>query len=198
MRNHHSHLAWAEFGFEAPVRDAFLKQYGVDLWETNDFDKTAWRRLRGEAYTQFYREARQLVNSYGKRMGLHISQTMDMEPEHGASMEMHFDWRAWIDEGLADSITMKEVWPRTAFAEDILSHTRPKGVDVIFSPYANHIWKQPGGARVCADRIHLARANGFDGFQFYENCAIMRAQSDGRVDMVQPELREVFKREFGT
>ena len=196
VRNHHSHLAWGEFGFEAPVRDAFLSRHGVDIWETDDFDPAAWRRLRGEAYTQFYREARQLVDAYGKRMGVHVSQTMDMEPEEGAAMGIHFDWRSWIDEGMADSVTLKEIRPRTAFGEEIFAHTRPRGATVVFSPYANNIWKGCGGARICADRIRFAREHGCDGFQFYENCAIMRAQPNGYLKMVQPELREVFRREF--
>ena len=81
-------------------------------------------------------------------------------------------------------------------AEEILSHTRPKGVPVIFSPFANNIWGRPGGAQVCADRIRSAREGGYDGFQYYESCAVMRAHPDGRLEMEQPELREVLRREF--
>lgn len=196
FRHHHTHLAWAEFGFEKPVRDEFLARHGVDIWETDDFDRAVWRRLRGEAYTQFFRETRQIVDSCGKRMGLHVSRTMDIEPEQGASMEMHQDWRTWIDEDLADSVTMKEVWPRTAFAEEILSHTRPKGIPVMFSPFANNIWRQPGGAQVCADRIRQAREGGYDGFQYYENCAIVQPRPEGRIEVVHPEIADVFQREF--
>src|SRR5262249_46085303 len=60
VRNHNHDFAWAEYGFERPVRDEFLKRHGVDIWETDDFDKAAWRRLRGEAYTEFCREAKKL------------------------------------------------------------------------------------------------------------------------------------------
>ena len=119
VRNHHSTLAWREFGFEKPVRDEFLKRYGVDLWKTDDFDLAAWRQLRGEAYTQFYRRVRELTRRHGKPMGLHISPTTGvMEPEQGAAMEIHWDWRRWLREGLCDSVTMKEIWPRTSLAEE--------------------------------------------------------------------------------
>lgn len=194
-RHHHSPLAWAEFGFEQPVRDEFLKRYGVDIWKTDDFDRAAWRRLRGEAYTQFYREARVLTKRHGKPLGIHIEPGQCMEPEQGACMEMHLDWRTWIEEGLADSVTMKELWPRTRFAEEVLSHTRRKGIEAIFCPYANGLWQQPGGEKVVADWIRLARENDYDGYQFYENAAVVRATQDGRIVMEQPALREIFRRE---
>jgi len=197
VRNHHSPFAWAEFGFEAPVLRAFKERYGVDLAQTDDFDRAAWRRLRGEAYTAFYREARALTQSFGKPLGLHVSQTMCTEPEFGCAMDIHWDWRAWLDDGLADSVTMKEVWPRTRFAEDVLSHARPMGIPVIFCPYANNLWGSSGGERVVADRIRLAREGGYDGFQYYECASVMRARPDGALVMRQPALRDVFRRNFG-
>ena len=114
-------------------------------------------------------------------------------------MDIHCDWRAWLDEGLADSVTLKEIWPRTRFAEEILAHTRPRGIPVIFCPYANarYLW-QPGapGVAVCADWIRLAREGGFDGYQFYECAAVVRATPGGDVVMEQPALRDLFRQEF--
>jgi hypothetical protein len=196
MRNHHSPLAWAEFGFEEPVVEAFKERYGIDLLTTDDFDRPAWRRLRGEAYTEFYREVRQLVKPRGKKLGLHISQSMCLEPEFGCAMDIHWDWRTWLNESLADSITMKEVWPHSRFGEEVTKHTRPGGVPVIFCPYANTLWSAPGGAEVCARRIQLAREHGFDGFQYYECASVVRGTKDGRIIMEQPALKEVFQKEF--
>jgi len=196
VRNHHSHLTWGEYGFEQPVRDAFLERYGVDIWATDDFDPAALRCLRGEQYTQFYRQAADLIRSRDRKLGLHVSVTMDCDPQVGGSMGMHFDWRTWLDEALADSVTMKEIYPRTPLAEEVLSRTRPKGVPVIFSPYANNIWGRGKGIVTLADRIRLAREGGYDGFQLYENCAVMRAYPDGQLKLEYPELRDLFRREF--
>jgi hypothetical protein len=196
VRNHHSPHAWAEFGFEQPIVDAFRERYGVDLLSTDDFDKAAWRRLRGEAYTEFYREARQLAQSYGKPLGLHISPTLAMAPDQGAPMEIHCDWRRWLEEGLADSITMKEIWPRTRLAEEVMAYTRPRGLPVVFCPYANNLWNVAGGEAVVADWIRLAREGGFDGYQFYECSAVVRATPEGRIVMEQPALAELLSREF--
>jgi hypothetical protein len=155
----------------------------------------ALRKLRGEAYTQFYREARDLAHSYDKPVGLHVSISMDMEPEHGAAMEIHWDWRRWIDEGLADSVTMKEVWPGTRFAQEILSHTRPLGVPVIFCPW-NSVWQGAGNERVIEEWIRAAREGGYDGYQFCECCAILRALPDGRVVNQRPQVAEIFRQNF--
>jgi hypothetical protein len=202
VRNHHSILAWGELGFEQPVVDEFQTRYGVDLLSTDDFDRAAFRKLRGEAYTQFYREARELVKSYGKRLGLHVSTTMDTEPEQGAAMEIQWDWQTWLKEGLADGVTMKEVWPESRLGLGIFSYTRAQGIPAVFCPYANHYWNfppysnLPGGERVIESMINVAKEGGCDGYQFYECAAVVRATPDGHIEMRTPELREVFRKHF--
>ena len=196
VRNHHSPFAWNEFGFEPPVVEAFRERCGVDLAATDDFDKEAWRRMRGEAYTQFYREASALTREYGKPLGLHVSITMNMEPAEGAAMGIHWDWRTWLKEGLADRVTLKEVWPGSRQEQEIQSYARPRGIPTVFCPYANTLWSVPGGERIVRDRIRAAKAAGHDGFQYYECASVVRGQADGRVVMDQPALREVFQTFF--
>ena len=41
-----------EFGYNQPIVDEFKKRYGVDI-RTEDFDKEAWAKVRGEYITQF-------------------------------------------------------------------------------------------------------------------------------------------------
>ncbi|HRU04275.1 MAG TPA: hypothetical protein P5137_00710, partial [Candidatus Brocadiia bacterium] len=198
VRNHHSPLAWAEFGFEEPVVRAFKDLYGVDLLSTDDFDDCARQRLRGEAYTEFYRQAKKLVASRGKKLGLHISQTMCIGPEFGSAMGIHWDWRRWLEEGLADSVTLKEVWPQSRFGQEVLSVMRPRRVPGVFCPYANNLWKAGDGVAVCASRIRQAREAGLAGFQYYECASVVRGTEDGRIVMEQPGLRDLFRREFAS
>jgi hypothetical protein len=192
VRNHHAPFAWGEYGFEAPVRDEFLARTGVDIWETDDFDRETWRRIRGEGYTEFCRAAKALVQSQGKTLGLHVSPTENMDPSLGGAMGIHWDWRTWIREGLANSITLKEVWPATPLAEEVLSLTRPKGIPVFFSPYANNIWTRPGGETLCDFWIAIAKANGMDGYQFYEGAAIVKAREEKDVIVEPAEVEQVF------
>jgi len=196
VRNHHSTFTWAEFGFEEPVRDEFLKRHGVDLWQTDDFDRAAWRRLRGEAYTEFCREARRLARSFGKPMGIHISPSEGMDPEEGGAMEMHWDWQTWLAEGLADSITLKEIWPGSRLASEILPSARERGVAVIFSPYANDIWRHPGGEKAVDFWIKSAREEGLTGYQFYEVAAIVKATPDETLVVEPPIIQDVFRTNF--
>lgn len=198
VRNHHSPLAWGEFGFEPPVRDAYLQRYGVDIWKTDDFDREAWRRLRGEQYTDLYRRMRKLAQARGKQMGLHVSPTLDLDPAIGGAMNMHFDWKRWIEDGLADYVTMKEVWPNSRQGLELLTMTQPRGVRAVFSPFANKIWKngEDPGVAIVKQNIQLAREGGCDSFQFYENCAIVRAHQDGTLEALYPKLTDLFKQEF--
>jgi len=196
VRAHHSLFAWGEFGFEDPVVEAFKQRYGVNLRTTDDFDRAALRRLRGESYTEFYRQAKALARSRGKPLGLHVSVTMDMEPEEGAAMEIHWDWRRWLDEGLADSLTFKEIRPRTRLAQEVLGRIRGPKVKAVFCPYANNLWTVPGGERIVADWIRAAREAGFDGYQYYECASVVRGTPEGKIVMTQPALREVFRKQF--
>lgn len=203
MANHHADFAYGELGFEPPVRDAFLERYGVDIWATDEFDHAALRRLRGEAYTQFYREAHRLIKSRGKLMGLHIGPNKDTEPEIGGAMDIHWDWRTWLTEGLADSVTLKTCWPGSRLFQEILSFTRPRSIPVIFSPYCNNYFssygaavRKTGGERPVDDLIAWGRQAGCDGFQFYEVACAIEADHEGEVKMVEPALREVFVKHF--
>lgn len=190
--NHQWTFAWDEFGFEEPVVEEFKRRYGVDLLATDDFDRAALCRLRGAAYTQFYREAKKLVSNFGKKMGLHIEPSMSIEPEFGGPMGLHLDWRTWIKEGLADSITMKDVIPGSQFAHEILSYTRPRGLPVVYSKW-NSLWAGPGNVQTTRQCINAAKQGGYDGFQFYECSAVVKGKSDGNIIMEQPALREVFR-----
>lgn len=194
VRNHHAHLVWAEYGFEKPVREEFLKRYGVDLWATDDFDKDAWRKLRGEGYTEFYRKAKKLTHSYGKPLGLHISPTF-LDPGLGAGMQIHWDWKTWLKEGLADSIMLKEVWPFTRLEMEILDCIKGKEIETIFCPHADKYVGPPRGEQVVKGFIDLARKAGHSGYQFYESFALIKA-SPGRITMPHPAFKEVFRKEF--
>ena len=189
--NHQWTFTWDEFGFEDPVVDEFKKRYGIDLRNTDDFDRAALRRLRGEAYTQFYREAKQLVARHRKKMGLHIEPWMDVEPEIGGAMGMHLDWRTWLKEGLADSITMKDVRPHSRFAHEILTYTRPRGIPVVYSLW-NSLWGGNENIQLTRNAITEAQEGGYNGFQFYESSAVVKGTSAGDLIMEQPALREVF------
>lgn len=196
VRNHHSHLTWGEFGFERPVRDQFLEKHGIDIWATDDFDKVEWARLRGEYYSAFYREAKELAGEYGKPLGLHISLTNNTGPLGSSAMNIHWDWQGWLEEGLADSITLKEIMPGSRFAREVMEKAAARNVPVIYAPYANDLWLRPKGEEICRSWIEIARRSGCAGYQFYECAAVIRGSKDGQLKVSQPALANVLQKEF--
>ena len=207
--NHHSDFAWIEYGFEEPVRDAMLKQTGVDIWETDDFNYDLWRRIRGEGWTQFIREASALVRGRGKKLTLHIDGHFDGAPGTGGAMNLVSDWRVWLKEGLVDQVTGKSLWPQSSLAREVLALAHEKGVPVSYDPYCNnffedrtspnHIGDSPKGCEVPVERlIRWGRESGFDSFVFYECASALRAKPDGTVGFrknAEP-LRDVMRRHF--
>jgi len=196
VRNHHSHLTWGEFGFERPVRDRFLERQGIDIWATDDFDKVEWACLRGEYYSAFYREAKALAGDYGKPLGLHVSLTNNSGPQESSAMNIHWDWQGWLEEGLADSITLKEIMPGSRFAREVMEKAAAQNVPVIYAPYANDLWLRPKGEEICRSWIEIARRSGCAGYQFYECAAVIRGTKDGQLKVSQPALANVLQEEF--
>ncbi len=195
-RNHHSPLSWLETGFEQPVRDAMIQQTGVDPWSDPDPDQAALRQIRGQFYTRFLRRAKALVASRGRKLGLHVSVGMDMDTRQGAAMQMRWDWRTWLQEGLADSVTMKEIWPGSRFANELHEVASARNVPVIFTPYGGDCGpNESGHDGTMALRIARARELGFSGFQQY--VPLVRGLADESITRLNPvacqTLRSMFR-----
>jgi hypothetical protein len=196
IRNHHSPLAWGDYGFETPVRDEYLERYGIDIWITEDFDRKKWADLRGEAYTEFCRQVRSLTQEFERPLRLHLSLTNHLGPDCSSAMNIHWDWQRWLEEGLADSVTLKDVPPGSRFSDEIFRRITNKGIRTVYCPYGNDIWLRPGGEQVVKEWISLAQREGCHGFQFYECAAAIRGTAEGNLTVTQPALEEVFRRFF--
>ncbi len=194
--HHHSDFSWIEYGFEEPVRNEMLKRTGVDIWKTDDFDHEQWRRIRGEGWTQFIREASKVVRARGRKFTVHIDDYFDGAPGTGGAMNMVCDWRSWLTDGLCDGVTAKGLWPGSSFARELLALAHRKGVPVTFAPYCNnffedrskgdhpnHVGDSPIGCEVPVERlIEWGKRSGFDRFFFHECASALRATPEGTVD----------------
>ena len=58
-----------EFGYSQPIVDEFKKRHGVDI-RTQEFDRDAWSKLRGEYLTQFMRELHTALSKHGKKIAI--------------------------------------------------------------------------------------------------------------------------------
>jgi len=93
------------FGFNEPIVKEFEKRYGVDILKSDDFDKEAWRRLRGEQVTKLLRELRKAMPE-GKRVWIGIPRGDHWGPPYG---NLFIDWRTWVREGLVDGLIVGEI-----------------------------------------------------------------------------------------
>lgn len=207
--HHHADFAWIEYGFEAPVREEMLRRTGVDIWATDDFDYDLWRRIRGEGWTQFIREASAVVRGRGKPLTLHVDGHYDAAPDRGGTMNIIYDWRTWFDEGLLDRVTGKALWPGASFSREVMALAHARGIPVSYAPYCNnffedrsstnHLGDSPRGCEVPVDRlIAWGKAFGYDSFLFYECASALRARPDGTIGFranAEP-LRAVMRRHF--
>ena len=95
--------AW-EYGFNEPVIIA----------AGGRTDYPTIRRINGDAYTLFMREARELVTSYGKSLTVHVYAQMLMPDDRSAQLcyiPPNFDWQweTWIRE-IADDLEFRGAW----------------------------------------------------------------------------------------
>ena len=182
--NHTRVFDWDAYCFSPPLIEAFKAKHGIDITR-QPFNRADMRRLRGEYYTQFLRNARQLLRQAGKALHVHVS-PRETSPEWHTDTEVHFDWPRWIDEGLVDEITVKMMTMRGMFAPRLAARAREAGLKLNFCPYLNGLPRHPAGRDILRHLIHDAREGGADGFIIYENAYIMAAADGGAINVTAP------------
>lgn len=159
---------WLSFMFAEPVLKAFRERIGRDPEPCNG-DFTRIRRLRGEAYTGFLREASKMARAAGKKFTHHLENRMLAPPEYDTYLQIHWDWETWIREGLLDEVDLKYIGPdHRDCRERIVPLCREHGVKVNWiTPDPEPRWKGRSihEAPLLIDR---ARKGGMDGINLYE------------------------------
>ena len=186
---------WDVFGFNKPLAAAFKAKHGVDILN-QPFQREDLRRLRGEYYTEFLRQARQRLTAAGKKMHLHISPRMK-SPDWHTELDLYQDWEGWLREGLADEITMKMNWFTGEVAAKSFEAARALGLPINYCPYMNDLFKHPNAKALVNYIARQALDTGSDGFIFYENAALMAAKKDGRMEITQSWMLDILKQYAG-
>ncbi|MGE0393402.1 MAG: hypothetical protein AB7I25_10840 [Vicinamibacterales bacterium] len=91
-------------GFTEPVRQRFLARHGVDILR-EDFDRQAWRDLRGEDLTALLRELRAAMNGLGRQLAVGAPRGDVLGPPLG---NMTLAWRTWVAHGLIDALIVNQ------------------------------------------------------------------------------------------
>jgi hypothetical protein len=181
----------------------FPRDYGYNQVVLNQLSDPAHpaveeiARVRGNAYTEFLRKGRKLIDDQDKRMRINLE--MDyLRPDPPVSRllaypaNMEVQWQVWVDDGLMDeaifrfyNFTFDEIM-NDAYARDIVTHCQDRHVPVVFNRYVNQ------GDPV-EEAVRIRRDGRFCGFIFYETCCFVEYRPDGtcgtKMDAV-PEAAE--------
>lgn len=141
-------------------------------------------RVRGEAYTDFLRQAKAQLTAHGVRLRYHLN--MDHfrpAPPPARALaypaNLHFDWQRWLAEGLLDEAVLRSYHYRTAmltddFGAELVAQCRERNIPISFNHhiFANDPWYLEEAQRVSAD-------GRFAGVILYEAQSFLRTDRDG-------------------
>lgn len=192
IMNHNNILDWASYGFGPLTQAAFQRRYGHALVPDENCRKKH-SELLGDAYTQFLRDTSKKVRSRGKKMQHHVSRPMDSQPDQRPLINIRWNWRQWIEEGLLDEITLKDLELNSGFCHQVKAHARRHGVTTWHCPYLGVLFDASSTWAVTMEQI--VRQNyttGSDGLMLYEAATFMRGDSEGQINLLYPDLNRIF------
>jgi hypothetical protein len=183
--NHSTHTDYPEdYGYNQVVLD-----------RANGTDPAEIARVRGEAWTEFLRRAKQLIGSHGKRMRINFQ--LDWyrpSPPRGRNLaypaNLDFQWRRWIDEELTDEAMLRffalsfDSIFTDGVAAEFIERCRKRGLPITFNRYL-----RPESLR---EEYRRVRTDGrFAGFVLYETASYLRCGPDGECAVTVDEVKNL-------
>ncbi len=185
--------AW-EYGFNEPVIEA----------AGGRTDYPSIRRINGNAFTRFLREARELIKSRGKSITIHLYSQMLMPDDRNDRLSyippnFEWQWETWIRE-IADDLEFRGAWTlRPGNLSQVLdifsSVTRAANKPFYFQGNMKELgFNGPHHfTRAEIDMIH--NYPGIDGFVLYETANFTRMKEKGGIEG-SPDVRDLLKNHF--
>ena len=202
------------YGFNPPVVEAYRERHGVDI-RREEFDSDLLGALRGEAYTRFVRQASAMTRRAGKLFQVQVhTEAFRPDPVFGQLMgfpaNIQFAWRQWLEEGLADAVTLRSSWYEAAedpldgsparrsklgnvlgdpVVGEVLEVTENLGLPVYLNRY---VARAVPIAEYVDDLEQIWRDRRFAGFDLYEFFHLARATPVGnRLVPVQDRMDHI-------
>lgn len=195
IRNHNKCLEWARMGFNPPVVAEYRRRYGADITR-EPVDHIKHQQLLGEFYLGFLRKARALSRQYRRVLQHHVSISMDVTPAQMGMVGIYWDWRTWLKEGLADEITLKEIFPGHPFFDEVTDLARASRIRMHFCPFMNSVLaREPNYDEIIGGHMARALEEGLDGYWLHEvYCLLKRDVVNDKVEFTHPKLENAIRR----
>ena len=178
--NHKDAPSWLAFSYAEPVLAAFRSRFGREPDGRSAADLERIRRLRGEGFTQFLREAGALLRASGRKLEAHVEATMKSSPAYAGYQGIHFDWHTWLDEKLIDGVNLKYLGPFNRFVRGELmplarkTKTPVHQIAAIGDPRTH--WRTADEA---VSAMELCRLGGVEALNLYETLVYLRTYPTG-------------------
>jgi len=184
---HQDTREWDAYGFNAPIVEEYRRRYGKDILR-EDFDKAKWHALRGEYYTLFLRQAKELLARHDKKMMVDVMPSNFADPAQPQFLNLHLDWPAWFS--FADGVSFKWV-PPGSDADALFRGVADRyGLPTYYNVWPHIVYKGWDAPKI-GDHLRSVQTAGHRGFLLYEAYFFMRANSDGTFQIVDPMIGDV-------
>lgn len=189
VENHGTHTdCYEDYGFNDVILQECSRRGQTDI-ETI-------AQVRGDAYTEFLRRAKHLINSHDRRMRINLNIDWfrpDPPPARRLAYPANilYDWKRWVDEGLLDEgiLRMFQLPFDTVFndsvAADMIASCEEKGIPITVNRYVNPNYPM---------EFEKARQDGrFSGFILYETATFLRFDENGECVLQSDVVSQVCK-----
>lgn len=169
-------------------------------------DYPAIRKVNGDAYTRFLREARDLVRGRGKKLVVHLYSQMLMPDDRPGRMNylppnFEWQWETWINE-IADELEFRGAWTLRPWnlrqvLETFAGATRAAGKPFYFQGNMKELGLNgPFKYQFTGKELEMVKNNpDLTGFVLYETANFTRVKQDGSIEG-SPLLDKLFINQF--
>ena len=168
IAHHVGCVDWLSYAYAEPVIEEFHRRAGRAPEPKNE-DYTLIRRIRGDFYTDFVREASARAHRARKKFHHHLENRMLVPPDYDCYSQIHWDWRTWIEERLVDEVDLKYIGPdHPDCYREIVPLARRHGIKVNYISPEPEPRSQPRSIRDSPLVLQRAKSAGLNGINLYE------------------------------